>query len=153
MAHKPAGKSLGRPALLTTPEKVLLVGAGLKNQSQLIASSLEELKRLAETAGAVIVGEFTQRLEKYHPGTLIGEGKIEEIAAAAKKMQSADPLIASVELFDVFEGKNLPAGKKSMAYHVLYRSLERTLTAEEVDAAHGRVIAMLGKQFTAEIRK
>ena len=74
-------------------------------------------------------------------------------ATIAEKIQRADPLIASAELFDVFDGKNLPAGKKSMAYHIVYRSPDRTLTAEEVNLAHGRVVARLEKEFGADIRK
>ncbi len=42
---------------------------------------LDELARLADTAGAEVVGQLTQQLESPHPGTLIGEGKVEELAA------------------------------------------------------------------------
>ncbi len=41
--------------------------------------NLEELEKLAESAGAKVVGKFTQRLKKVSPATLIGEGKVEEI--------------------------------------------------------------------------
>lgn len=40
---------------------------------------LEELARLVDTAGADVVGQLTQQLESPHPGTLIGEGKVEEL--------------------------------------------------------------------------
>ncbi len=46
------------------------------------AEHLEELKRLAETAGAEVVEIFTQRVQSFNPATLIGEGKIEEIKIA-----------------------------------------------------------------------
>ena len=42
---------------------------------------LDELARLVDTAGAEVVGQLTQQLESPHPGTLIGEGKVEELAA------------------------------------------------------------------------
>ncbi len=65
---------------------------------------------------------------------------------------SHDPLIASVELFDVYEGKHVEEGKKSMAYHIVYRSLERTLGTEEVEKVHAEAVRMLTKMFGAKIR-
>lgn len=114
---------------MTNPEKVLLVGAGLKNQAQLIASSLEELKRLAETAGAVIAGEFTQRLEKYHPGTLIGGGKIEEIAAAARKIKT------STVIFDV---ELSPAQQKNLEKAIGAKIIDRTRLILDIFAQRAR---------------
>ena len=61
-------------------ERVVLVGVGPKTQTGVIRSSLEELKRLAETAGALVVGETTQALARFNPATLVGEGKVAEIA-------------------------------------------------------------------------
>jgi len=49
-------------------------------------------------------------------------------------------LLDSVRLFDVYRGKGVEAGKKSLAFSLSYRSAERTLTAEEVDAAHERLV-------------
>ncbi|MEK0450949.1 MAG: hypothetical protein RL088_3217 [Verrucomicrobiota bacterium] len=53
-----------------------------------------------------------------------------------------EPLLAGVELFDVFTdptGAKIPADQKSVAYSLTYRSTERTLTADEVNAAHSRL--------------
>ncbi len=53
-----------------------------------------------------------------------------------------EPLLAGVELFDVFTdstGAKIPAEKKSLAYSLTYRSTERTLTADEVNAAHTKL--------------
>src|SRR5262249_35170414 len=44
--------------------------------------------------------------------------------------------LESVELFDVFRGKNVPEGQKSLAYAFTYRNVERTLTDSEVAATH-----------------
>lgn len=62
------------------------------------------------------------------------------------------PELTNVRLFDRYAGKELPAGKHSLALSVTYRSLERTLTDEEVNVAHGRVVETLKTQFGAEIR-
>ncbi len=53
-----------------------------------------------------------------------------------------EPLLAGVELFDLFtdpSGTKVPAGQKSLAYSLTYRSTERTLTADEVNTAHARL--------------
>ena len=53
-----------------------------------------------------------------------------------------EPLLSDVELFDVFtdpRGEKIPADKKSMAYSLTYRAPDRTLTADEVNAAHARL--------------
>lgn len=60
--------------------------------------------------------------------------------------------LESVELFDVFRGKNVPIGQKSLAYAFTYRSPEKTLTDAEVNAAHSKVVDALKAQLKAEIR-
>ncbi|PIZ93291.1 MAG: phenylalanine--tRNA ligase subunit beta [Candidatus Magasanikbacteria bacterium CG_4_10_14_0_2_um_filter_41_10] len=77
------------------------------------------------------------------------EKQHEDIAAALIK---ADPLTVDIELFDVFTGKNIPEGKKSMAYRITYRSDEKTLEGKDVDVIHDKIVAMLQKKFGAEIR-
>lgn len=62
-------------------------------------------------------------------------------------------LLASVRLFDVFRSeKRLGAGKKSMAYALEYRAADRTLTSEEVDKAHERLVKKVCSATGAEIR-
>jgi GTP-binding protein HflX len=59
--------------------------------------SLAELRELTTSAGGVVVGEILQRRDRPEPATLIGRGKVEEVAAAAK-MAEADVLIFDHEL-------------------------------------------------------
>lgn len=61
-------------------------------------------------------------------------------------------IIERVELFDVYCGGNIPPGTRSMALRVVYRSLERTLTAQEVEEMHARVSSTLTGKFGAEVR-
>ncbi len=61
-------------------------------------------------------------------------------------------LLAETALFDIYRGEKLPAGKKSMAYRIWYRSAERTLTDDEVNALHAKVTTKLKEKFGAEIR-
>lgn len=61
--------------------------------------------------------------------------------------------LESVELFDVFRGKNVAAGQKSMAYALTYRHPERTLTDAEVNAAQEKLIGQLKDRLKATVRE
>ena len=78
----------------------------------------------------------------------------ESIAASLAKAN--EPLLAGVELFDVFtdpSGAKVPADKKSLAYSLTYRSPERTLTADEVNAAHGKLKERLKTELGVALRE
>ena len=67
--------------LVPPVERALLVGAPLKrsNARHHLDEHLLELDRLADTAGASVVGSLTQQLDRPNPGTYLGKGKIEEL--------------------------------------------------------------------------
>ncbi len=60
--------------------------------------------------------------------------------------------VEQVVLFDLYQGKQVPSGARSLAFAVHYRSPERTLTDEEIGEVHERILGFLVKQFKAEIR-
>ncbi|MGB3076645.1 MAG: GTPase HflX, partial [Chitinophagales bacterium] len=61
-------------------EKAVLIGLIYQGQKEeQLTEYLDELAFLAETAGAITLKRFTQRLQSPHPRTFIGEGKLEEI--------------------------------------------------------------------------
>lgn len=74
-------------------------------------------------------------------------GQIEQIARQTEKK-----LLKSVELFDVYEGKNLPAGKKSYAVNFMLQDETKTLNDKQIDAIMQKLIANLTKQLGAELR-
>ena len=61
-------------------------------------------------------------------------------------------LVERVNLFDVYVGPQVPPGHKSLAYSITYRSLDRTLTDEEVGAVHARIVENLASGVGASIR-
>ncbi|MBI4128410.1 MAG: phenylalanine--tRNA ligase subunit beta [Parcubacteria group bacterium] len=65
---------------------------------------------------------------------------------------SGGELVRDIDLFDLYEGSNLPTGRKSMAFHIVYQSDERTLTDEEVDRLQQRMMRLLEKNEW-EVRK
>jgi GTP-binding protein HflX len=90
-------------------ERAILVGAPLKRGTGklLVQEHLEELGRLADTAGALVVGELTQQLDRPDSATYIGSGKLEELKALIAERE------ATVVIFDdelsPAQGKNLEA--------------------------------------------
>jgi phenylalanyl-tRNA synthetase beta chain len=64
-----------------------------------------------------------------------------------------EALLESVELFDVFSGGEVGAARKSLAYRLTYRDRSRTLTNEEVNAAHAKIRERLRRDLGAELRE
>lgn len=69
-----------------------------------------------------------------------------------KEIKLFNDLISEVELFDCYQGDKLGDDKKSLAFHVIYQSLERTLRAEEIDEIQTKLISRLEEKFGAQIR-
>ena len=73
--------------------------------------------------------------------------QIEEIARQTEKK-----LLKKVELFDVYEGKNLPAGKKSYAVNFILQDTEKTMGDKQIEAIMNKLIANLKQKLGAELR-
>jgi len=61
--------------------------------------------------------------------------------------------LEAVELFDVFRGKNVPEGQKSLAYAFTYRAEDKTLTDAEANAAHTTIVEAFKSQLQATVRE
>ena len=73
--------------------------------------------------------------------------QIEQIARQTEKK-----LLKKVELFDVYEGDKLPAGKKSYAVNFILQDAEKTMNDKQIDAIMQKLIANIKKQLNAELR-
>ena len=62
-------------------------------------------------------------------------------------------LVRDVDLFDIYEGEELPEDKKNLAFHIVYQSDKKTLTSEEVDRIHWRIIKALERNPLWQVRK
>jgi phenylalanyl-tRNA synthetase beta chain len=76
-----------------------------------------------------------------------------EVSILAREMREAHPLVKQVEWFDTYVGKGLADGKKSVAFHLVFATPERTLSSEEVDAAMERIEHVLKQRVGAEVRR
>ena len=72
------------------------------------------------------------------------------IALALK--DAADGMAESVAIFDLYEGDQIPHGQRSLAFRVVYRDPEATLTDKKVQSVHQKVVKAAQTQFSATIR-
>ena len=68
-------------------------------------------------------------------------------------LSSREPLIEEVELFDLYHGKPIPEGKKNMGVRIHYRSPEKTLSDEGVNAIHDHLLKRYWKNLRATLRE
>jgi phenylalanyl-tRNA synthetase beta chain len=80
----------------------------------------------------------------------------EEVAAEdilRRIRELGGPLLREAGIFDVYRGAPVPAGHKSMAFHLYYQSAERTLTEEEAGALNADILAKIEREFGAARRQ
>ena len=114
-------------------ERVILIGVQT-GEDEDVAASLDELEELARTAGAVTVGKVIQNREAVHPGTYIGKGKIEEVAALMRAVD-ANGVICDDELS--------PAQMNNLERELDCKVMDRTLLILDIFA--DRAVTSEGK--------
>jgi GTP-binding protein HflX len=128
------GLDTKRDELAVRLERAILVSVALPGRPFLGDDPLEELRGLATTAGAVVVGELTQRRETIVPGTYIGKGKVAELL---ELVQAED---ADVVIFD----NDLSPSQG--------RSLEKTLNVKVLDRSELILDIFASRARTVEAR-
>lgn len=66
---------------------------------------------------------------------------------------NAGDILEEIKLFDVYKGKQVPEGKKSVAYSLTFRASDRTLTDEEVGKSMSRILGALAEKLGAQLRE
>ncbi len=64
-----------------------------------------------------------------------------------------DTILKETELFDIYQGEQIPEGQKSIAFKLLFQALDRTLTDQEVNEVVNNIVNKLESEYEAEIRK
>ncbi|MDY6907869.1 MAG: phenylalanine--tRNA ligase subunit beta [Chloroflexota bacterium] len=77
---------------------------------------------------------------------------VEQPSAEVERILKGSPLVVQATLFDIYSGEQVPPGKKSLAYRLLYQSPERTLTDGEVNQEQGRIVERLHRELGATLR-
>ncbi|HET7439763.1 MAG TPA: GTPase HflX [Terriglobales bacterium] len=127
-AAKAAGLTAGMQAARDSVSSVAMSKAPSHPEFN-AEESLDELRSLADSAGAEVVGEFLQHRDRPDPATLIGRGKLEEIAAAAASV-SADLIL--------FDHDLSPSQQRNIEKAVNTRVIDRTQLILDIFARHAR---------------
>jgi GTP-binding protein HflX len=107
-------------------ERAVIVGMGLPGRDDVeVASSLDELERLIDTAGGVVVARATQRRPHPDPATYVGEGKIVELRGLAEE-HGADAVI--------FDDDLSPAQQRTLEERIRRKVLDRTIVILDIFA-------------------
>lgn len=83
---------------------------------------------------------------------LILKNDVEAAAAIEAADVQHQDLLDKIEVFDIYTGKNIPEGFKSIALRFTYRSSERTLTDDEVNIVHGEIVKAVVETTSAKVR-
>src|SRR5918994_527310 len=112
-------------------ERAILVGVELPSNKHTISleDSLEELERLAQTAGAEVTQKFTQQLRSITPATLVGRGKVDEIHA---KVDELHPDLA------IFDEDLTPAQQRNLELALNVRVIDRSQLILDIFAQRAR---------------
>ena len=73
-----------------------------------------------------------------------------EVAKEIKKISGA--LLQSIDVFDVFEGGNLPSGHVSVAYRMVFQDLEGTLNEEKLTSLQSQIVSNVEKKLNVRVR-
>ena len=111
------------------------------------------LDRLAEAALATVT--FAD-LGTYPPASqdlaVVASRDVTADAVVALARRAGGKLVRSVRVFDVYEGDQVPAGKRSLALRVRMRSPERTLSEKDIAAVRTKILAALERELGATLR-
>ena len=122
-------------------ETAILIGLITSYQDERKTNEyLDELDFLASTAGAVVVKRFTQRIDRPHPVTYVGSGKLVEIGAYIEERKDSDDEIGMVIFDDELSAKQLRNIEKELKVKILDRtSLILDIFAMRAQTAHAKV--------------
>lgn len=123
-----------------------------------------DIKRKAtvfELDAEILLGQFSEEVKftgipRYPAITRDVAFVLKNEIEAAETVRAANvqhqDLLDKIEVFDIYTGKNIPDGFKSLALRFTYRSSERTLTDDEVNAIHGNIVKAIVDSTSAKIR-
>lgn len=124
-------KQTGAASLQVMSERAILIGMewGRNNSLWTVDDSLEELKQLADTAGATVIKKFIQKRPKPDPAFFIGRGKVQELALYAQQ--------ENIDLC-IFDDELSPAQQRNIESVMGIRILDRTALILDIFAQRAR---------------
>jgi GTP-binding protein HflX len=127
--QQPAGKVPPSARVARSVAASHLHAEGREHRGFSAEESMAELRELATSAGAVVIGEFQQRRPKPDPATLIGSGKLEELTGA---VASSSPDLV------IFDHDLTPSQQRNLERRLDLRVIDRTQLILDIFARHAR---------------
>lgn len=84
---------------------------------------------------------------------LVVDKEVEAAALAKVVKKACGSNLKDIEVFDVYEGKGIEDGKKSLAYSLTFSSQDKTLTDDEINPLLEKIIVTAGKEFGGVLRQ
>ncbi len=143
-----AGKTIAEMGIVS---RQLLIAAGIDSAVDYAVISWTAAMR-AVKKNKVRYTEISKYPAVSRDLALLLDKGVEFAAIERVAYQTEKKLLRSVELFDVYEGKNLPAGKKSYAVNFILQDETKTLNDKQIDAIMNKLIANIKRELNAELR-
>ena len=139
-----------------------LVEMGLVSKAILKSAGIDQEVYYAELNWTALMKKIKKQKVEYreiskYPAVsrdlaLLIDKNVEFVTIESVAYRSEKKLLRKVELFDVYEGKNLPEGKKSYAVNFILQDEQKTLNDKQIDSIMNKIIANLKKEIGAELR-
>ncbi len=124
---------------------------GVKNEAVIFDIDFDKLQKLASEEN-----EY-QPLSKYPAAVrdlaVLVPSDVKVIDVLNRINAAGGQLVRDVDLFDIYEGEELPEEKKNLAFHIIYQAPDRVLSSEEIDQLQGKIIEALEEEPEWEVRK
>jgi phenylalanyl-tRNA synthetase beta chain len=111
--------------------------------------SVLDLWQVRQRSSAVPIPEYPPMVRDV---ALMVDEQVDAAPVQEALRKACGELAVDVRLFDVYRGKGVDPGKKSLAFSVVYRAADRTLTDEEVDTLHKAAVEQTTRAFSAVVR-
>jgi len=124
---------------------------GVKNEAVIFDIDFDKLQKLASEEN-----EY-QPLSKYPAAVrdlaVLVPSDVKVVDVLNKINAAGGKLVRDVDLFDIYEGEELPEEKKNLAFHIIYQAPDRVLSSEEIDQLQEKIIEALEEEPEWEVRK
>ena len=148
-----AGIFIGKDKIITFGEihPIVCSNYDIKTKAYVAEISIDKLVKYSKTAKKYTPIPKFPAVER--DLAIIVDEEIESGSIEKIIQKSAKNILEQVKLFDVYRNEKMGENKKSLAYSLVFRSAEKTLTDEEISQNMSNIISGLEKQFKAELRK
>ena len=129
----------------------ILNGLGIKSKVAIFELDFDKLVRLATEERIYLPPSKYPAVVRDIALLVEPETKVSEVLNLIHAVGGR--LISDVDLFDIYEGENIPDGKKNLAFHIIYQADDHTLTEKEINQLQEKIIKTLEKEGGWQIRK